>query len=253
MITEDFRPLFENWGIDRSRIHVLHNWSALDELPLRPRDNAWSREHGLSAGPRFLYSGTMAMKHNPKLLLELAKLLDERGGGEVIVVSEGLGIDWLRREGDAAGVKSLRYFPFQPFERVADVLGSADVLVVLLDADAGAFCVPSKVLSYMCAGRAVLGAMPRQNLAARVVTDQNAGRVVEPDDVAGFRQAAIELLDSPQLRAECGAAARRYADAAFDIEHIADRMEDLLGGPSSAASKVVIPGATPSQSYLAAR
>ena len=121
------------------------------------------------------------------------------------------------------------------------MLGSADVLVSLLDADAGAFCVPSKVLSYMCAGRAVLGAMPLENLAARVVIDQNAGRVVEPDDVAGFRTAAIELLDSPQLRADCGAAARRYAEANFDVDRIADRMERLLGGSSTAACKAEDP------------
>lgn len=253
LITEDFRPHFENWRIDPARIHVMHNWSVLDELPLRPHDNDWSRTHGLTTGPRFLYSGTMAMKHNPKLLLELAKLLDERGAGEVIVVSEGLGIEWLRREGSAAGVKSLRYFPFQPFEQVADVLGSADVLVTLLDADAGAFCVPSKVLSYMCAGRAVLGAMPRQNLAARVVIDQKAGRVVEPDDVTGFRAAAIELLDSPQLRAECGAAARRYADANFEIERIADRMERLLGESGITLRKVENPVVPSTHSYITAR
>ncbi len=195
----------------------------------------------------------MAMKHNPKLLLELAQLLDKRGDGEVIVVSEGLGVEWLRREGSAVGVKSLRYFPFQPFERVADVLGSADVLVSLLDAEAGEFCVPSKVLSYMCAGRAVLGAMPRQNLAARVVVDQNAGRVVEPDDVSGFLAAASEFLDSPQLRADCGAAARKYAEANFDVERIADRMESLLGMSSDLAGKAEALGVQASATYVAAR
>ena len=91
----------------------------------------------------------------------------------------------------------------------------------ILDADAGAFCVPSKVLSYMCAGRAVLGAMPRQNLAARVVVDQNAGRVVEPDDVAGFRAAAIELA-----RFAAAAGGLRCGGAALcrsRLRHRADR------------------------------
>ncbi len=37
LITEDFRPQFEKWQIDPARIHVMHNWSVLDELPLRPR------------------------------------------------------------------------------------------------------------------------------------------------------------------------------------------------------------------------
>ena len=45
-------------------------------------------------------------------------------------------------------MKSLRFMGFQPFEALPDVLGSADVLVAILEADAGVFSVPSKVLSY---------------------------------------------------------------------------------------------------------
>ena len=228
VITEDFKPLFVKWKVDPARIHVVHNWSVLDELPTRPRDNDWSRDQQLASGPRFLYSGTLAMKHNPALLLELAKLLDERGNAQMLVVSEGAGVEWLEREAAEAGIRSLRCWPFQPFEQMADVLGSADVLVAILEPDAGMFSVPSKVLSYMCAGRAILGAMPRQNLAARVITENGAGRVVEPHDVAGFRQAAVEMLDSPDQRAACGAAARHYAETTFDIEQITDRLEQVL-------------------------
>ena len=191
VITEDFRPVFERWGVDPARIHVVHNWSPLDELPQRPRDNAWAREQQLHDGPRFLYSGTLAMKHNPALLLELAKLLDERGTGEMIVISEGIGVEWLAaRSRGGRRASACACLPFQPFDRLPEVQGAADVLVAILEPDAGVFSVPSKVLSYMCAGRAILGAMPRQNLAARTIVDQGAGVVVEPDDAAGFRAAA---------------------------------------------------------------
>jgi colanic acid biosynthesis glycosyl transferase WcaI len=233
VITEDFKPVFEKWGVDPSRIHVVHNWSVLDELPMRPRDNDWSREQRLTAGPRLLYSGTMSMKHNPALILELARLLDERGSGEMIVVSEGSGIDWLKRQAAVQGVKSMRFFPYQPFGRMADVLGSADVFAAILEPDAGVFSVPSKVLSYLCAGRPVLGAMPLQNLAARIVVGQKAGAVVEPHDLAGFRRLAAQMVDSPRERAAAGAAARRYAEENFDLDRIADRFEKVLGAAKS--------------------
>jgi glycosyltransferase involved in cell wall biosynthesis len=228
VITEDFKPIYERWGVDPARIHVIHNWSVLEELPIRPRENDWSREHNLSSGPRFLYSGTLAMKHNPALLLELAQLLDQRGEGEMIVVSEGSGVEWLHQQAISRGVRSLRCLPFQPFERMADVLGSADVQVAVLEPEAGVFSVPSKVLSYMCAGRAILGVMPRQNLAARLVAEHGAGRIVEPGDLAGFRRAAQELLGSPALRDRYGAAARAYAEQNFDIDVITDRFEKTL-------------------------
>ena len=185
----------------RERIHVIHNWAPLEDMPLRPRENAWSRQQNLGEGARFIYSGTLAMKHNPALLLELARMLDRDSSGELLVVSEGAGVEWLAEQAAGEGLRSLRCLGFQPFEVLPDVLGSADVLVAILEPDAGVFSVPSKVLSYFCAGRPVLLAVPRENLAAKIVVESGAGLVVEPSDLAGFCAAAQQLIDSPELRA----------------------------------------------------
>jgi glycosyltransferase involved in cell wall biosynthesis len=108
------------------------------------------------------------------------------------------------------------------------VLGSADVLVAILEADAGVFSVPSKVLSYLCAGRSVLLAVPKENLAARIVLQCGAGPVVEPTDIRGFCAEAQHLIDSPTIREQNGCAARHYAETHFDIRRIADRFEEIL-------------------------
>ncbi len=230
VITEDFRDVLAGWGVDPGRVHVVHNWSPLEKMPVRERENNWSREQGLGGGVRLVYAGTLAMKHNPALLMELAKMLDRDKLGELIVVSEGAGVEWLTREAAARGITSLRCLGFQPFEALPDVLGSADVLVAILEADAGVFSVPSKVLSYLCAGRPVLLAVPPENLAAKIVVECGAGRVVAPDDLAGFCRAARELIDSPEVRDQCGQAARRYAETHFDIGRITDRFEAILRG-----------------------
>jgi hypothetical protein len=44
----------------------------LDEPPQKPRRNSWSARHGLDDKFVFLYSGTLAMKHNPDILWQLA-------------------------------------------------------------------------------------------------------------------------------------------------------------------------------------
>jgi len=173
-------------------------------------------------------SGQLRIKHNPELLLELARMLDNRGDGELMIVSEGSGVEWLRQKRLDYAIQSLKFTGFQPFEVMADVLGSADVLVVLLEEDAGTFSVPSKVLSYFCAGRAVLGAMPAENLSARIIADYGAGKVVAPNDVEGFCRAAAEMIESPADREAWGKAARKYADEHFDIEKITDQFERIL-------------------------
>ncbi len=230
VITADFRDLLVAWGVNPDRIHVVHNWAPLEQIPLRPRENDWSRSNNLGPGIRFIYSGTLAMKHNPALLLELAKLIDRNAAGELVVISEGAGVQWLAEQAAASQLKTLRCLRFQPFNVFADVLGSADVLLAILEADAGVFSVPSKVLSYLCAGRPLLLAVPSENLAARIVVECGAGLVVEPNDIAGFCRAAQELIASPERRQQLAAAGRGYAEAHFNIQRIGDEFEAILGG-----------------------
>ena len=102
------------------------------------------------------------------------------------------------------------------------------MLVAALEADAGVFSVPSKVLTYHCAGRPILAAIPSSNLAARTIAQAGSGVCVEPGDIAGFLEAARRLRADATLRERCGRAARAYAEKNFDIETIADRFEEAI-------------------------
>jgi glycosyltransferase involved in cell wall biosynthesis len=80
----------------------------------------------------------------------------------------------------------------------------------------------------MCAGRPILLAAPKENLAARTVEKAQAGIVVDPADEAGFLSAARRLRDSPELRASLGANGRAYAERTFDMKRITDKFERVL-------------------------
>jgi glycosyltransferase involved in cell wall biosynthesis len=207
------------------RAEVIENWAALDELAVLPRENDWAREHDLAGRAVFLYAGTLGFKHDPSLLLELARWSGRRGA-LVVVVSEGPGADWLAEHGHDE--PALRLLPYQPHDRLPEVLGSADVLVALLEPSAGAFSVPSKILAYLCAARPLLVSVPTDNLAARVVERSGGGVVVRPGDTPAFFSAAETLLADEELRAELGTRGRAYAESAFDIDSVARRFEEIL-------------------------
>jgi glycosyltransferase involved in cell wall biosynthesis len=225
-ISEDFVPLLRRWRVPEDRIAVIENWAPLEELPVRPRDNDWAREHDLVGRTVFLYSGTLGFKHDPSLLLELAHWAG-RNDACVVVVSEGVGAAWLAEHG--RDEPALRLLPYQPYARLPEVIGSGDVLLMLLEPDAGAFSVPSKVLSYLCAGRPQLASVPPENLAARVIERSGGGVTVPPKDPPAFVAEAERLHRDVERREELGRRARAYAETAFDIEAIADRFEDVLG------------------------
>jgi glycosyltransferase involved in cell wall biosynthesis len=244
-IHDDFARQYRAWGLGTEHVEVIPNWAPLDELTPGERDNEWAREQALPTEPvRLLYAGTLGRKHNPLLLLELLDAVRARGVDAILIVcSEGEGADAVAAA--AAGRPDVKLLGYQPIERFRDVLASADAMVVLLEPDAAAFSVPSKVLSYLSAGRPTVGLMPAGNAAAEDVV--TAGGYVGDPTSEGARGAAEWLADhvDPEHRklAWLGRAARELAAHRFDIDAITDRFEAVLsraaGRPVTAVSDLV--------------
>ncbi|MGE3991947.1 glycosyltransferase family 4 protein [Pseudorhodoplanes sp.] len=227
-ISNDFLRQLQAWNIDTGKAVVIPNWAPLDALQVRPKVNPWSLRTGLSDQSLVVYTGTLGFKHNPQSLVHLAEVMSARVNTRVLVVSEGPGADYLTAEARARGLSNLVVLPFQPMAEYADVLGAADILISIIEPDAARFSVPSKVLSYLCSGRALVLSVPASNLAAQTVTACKAGISVEPHDQQAFAAAITRLLDDPDERAAAGRAARRYAEQTFDIARIADRFEAIF-------------------------
>jgi colanic acid biosynthesis glycosyl transferase WcaI len=227
-ISEDFLPVLAEWDLPPEKIWVIENWAPLDEIPTLPRDNAWAKDHGLSDKRVVLYCGTLGLKHNPRPILELAMRFRSEEDLRVVVVSEGLGSEWLKEQARNARLGNLILLGLQPYERFPEVLATGDILVAILEAEAGVFSVPSKVLTYLCARRPLLASIPATNLAARIIRRNRSGVVVDPGDGEAFVRAAARLLERPSLRAAFGQRARQYAEHTFDIRHISDRFEETF-------------------------
>ncbi len=228
VIAESFLRIHREWGT-ADKVTVIPNWAPLDEIVPVDRANAWSAEHGLNGVRTVLYSGTLGLKHNPELLVRLAERLRGRGCPvRLVVVNDGPAVPVLREAAAARGVE-LTLLPFQPYERLPEVLGTGDLLVVLLGADAGEFSVPSKTLSYLCAGRPVLGLMPAGNLAAQLL--RQAGSAVFPPEESALDDAsawAAGILSDPARAEALGKESRALAEREFALEDCASRFEDIL-------------------------
>ncbi|MFD0005221.1 glycosyltransferase family 4 protein [Streptomyces sp. NPDC127178] len=234
VIADSFVRVHREWGT-AAKATVIPNWAPLEEILPVPRANAWSQEHGLTGVRTVLYSGTIGLKHNPVLLVRLAETLREQGERvRLVVVNDGPAVPVIKEDAAARGVE-LTLLPFQPYERLPEVLGAGDVLVVLLTADAGEFSVPSKTLSYLCAGRPVLGLMPADNLAAKLL--RRAGSPVFAPEESSLSDAATwvrEVLNDPARAESLGKESRALAEREFALEGCASRFEEILRAASRA-------------------
>lgn len=223
LIDEAFRErlMGDPWRLALPRAAVIPNWSAMpvaDEVaPVRGLRRSGRR-------PVLVYAGTLARKHDPALLLALAAEVD----AELRVHAEGSNADWLAAEADRMGLSSLRVLPWSPVEALPAALAEADVLVAILDPVATGWSIPSKILTYMAAGRPTLAAIPAGNPAARLLSRTQAGLVVEPTDRRGFVEGARRLIGDAGLRDVMGRNGRRHAREAFAISPIAAVFETEL-------------------------
>ena len=168
------------------------------------------------------------MKHDPNALLQLALHFREKDAVQVVVISEGPGAEWLKIQKSDHSLENLAILAYQPFDQLPNIMGAADVLLALLEPDAGVFSVPSKVLTYLCAQRPILAAIPEENLAAKIITHNHAGIIVSPGKIKDFLKKAEELLGDTDIRKKMGTCARTYAETHFNIEEITTSFEEVI-------------------------
>lgn len=228
VISKDFCNYIDPYLTNAKKSHVIENWAPINEIDIKNKNNVWARKFKFNDKKCFIYSGTLGMKHNPELLLRLSLELQLESNTKVIVISEGLGAEWLKAKKLEYKLNNLIIMDFQPFENLPDILGTADVLIAILEKDSGEFSVPSKVLTYLCAGRPILLSVPLNNLSAKIVEQNEAGYVVEPDDINNFVSTAKIMINDSKMCKEFGIKARNYAEQTFDINKISQKFISII-------------------------
>ena len=223
-ISESFGPPLSRWGVSRERIHVIPNWGPLSEIYPVDKDNPWSRAYKLHDKRVALYTGTLGLKHDPTLLLALARA-GAAANLHIVVVSEGKAADWLARQAADFAIDNLIVLPFQPMDIYPQILGTGDILLAMIGQEVSAFAVPSKILSYLAAGKPIVAAIPEANDAARMIREADAGFVTVPGDLAAFLAKTLALAADSPACARFARNARAFAENRFAIDRIADRFE----------------------------
>lgn len=233
-ISDDFADIVTSWKIPSEKCIVIPNWAPVQEINFEEEKNGWALSRNLHQNKIVMYTGTLGFKHNIEMIAAAAERMRQRSDVKFVVVSEGWKATQLRALITRMSLDNVEILPFQRYEQYSEVLGAADILIAFVDGDAGGYSVPSKVLSYLCAGRPIVLAAPEGNLASKTVIEAGAGLVVPAGASSEFAQAIARLMDDDGRRAVLGRNARRYAEAHFDIVRIADRFEPILA-PAAAA------------------
>ena len=216
----------------RTRVEVIPNFVDTKRITPMEHDNAYRRERGLVGKIVVMYAGNVGLSQSLELIIAAARAMSDREDVAFVINGGGSALSSLRQA--AAELPNVVFVPYQPPERLGEVLAAGDVHVVPLKRGLAKASVPSKLYSVLAAGRPVLASVDPDTEVDQTIRRAGAGLCVPPDDADRFIGALRSLIDSPDARATMGAAGRRFVENWVSPQAVASQYEDLLTAVSAA-------------------
>jgi colanic acid biosynthesis glycosyl transferase WcaI len=203
--------LVDEKGADPRRVHVIHNWADCEAIVPAPKDNAFSRAHGLVDRFVVMHSGNVGLSQNLEVLIAAADRLRSKERLTIAIVGDGSKRETLQRLAADRHLDNVAFLPYQPKELLHDSFAAADAFVVSLKAGLEGFIVPSKLYGILAAGRAYVAATDPSCEPAAIAAREGCGVVAAPGDPDALASAIAQLHDDPQATRVMGERARRAA------------------------------------------
>ncbi|MCS3731614.1 glycosyltransferase family 4 protein [Bradyrhizobium betae] len=221
-------PLLSYAGMTRSKIRFIPNWATLVPGP-RPlsADNPFRK----TIPARFVVglSGNLGFTHDPEIVFEAARLLEDEPDIHFLLSGWGIGFERLKQLQAAANLANVSFVA-----RVADAeleafLAAANLWIIPYRKDVAGVSVPSRFYNLLAVGRPVLLVSEPEAEAALTVVENGLGWVVTPgraDQLADAIRAAARS-DDGVVAARAVKAAARY-DRAVAMDAYAGLIDELL-------------------------
>lgn len=202
------------------------------------RANQYTRDQFLA-----MYTGNIGKKQDLMNVVRAAELSKNVADLVWLLVGEGEERSLIEEAIKLRGLTNIRLLPLQPTEGLAEMYSAADVLLLHQKAAVVDSVIPSKLLTYMAAGRPVLAAVSDKSETAQCVRRANCGLIIHPENPEALVEAALSLRRDSGLQSGLGANGRAYVQEHFAKEKVLQKYDVLFsrytgqGRPGAEASK----------------
>jgi glycosyltransferase involved in cell wall biosynthesis len=186
------------------------------------------RGYTLRPGFNVVFAGNVGTAQSPDTLLNAARELSNQTDIRIVVVGTGSRLDWLRQEAKEQRLNNLEFAGRFPASDMAGIFAQASALLVVLGkGNILTQTIPSKVSSYLAAGKPIIGSIDGEG--ASVIREAGAGIAVPAEDAHALASAIVAARDADDAtRLQWGLSGKRYFDEHFDPDKLALRLKSLL-------------------------
>lgn len=212
-LCDAFRTRLAQDGLPKDHLQRIPDWGDTDTIRPVPSDGSFRAAHGIAADHFvMLHTGNMGKKQDLLNVVCAAELTRDDANLHWVIVGEGEERVLIENAARAASLPNLLVLPLQPASRLCQMYADADVLVLNQKAAVKDAVIPSKLLTYMASGKAVLCAANSDSEASRLIREAQCGEVVQPEDPRALAEGALALRGNGFLRQTMGSNARTYAE-----------------------------------------
>lgn len=187
-------------GIPPEIVRVIPNTGIEQEIvPVPHEENTFRTLHGLKEAFVVEYSGNLGRAHEFTTVLWAARLLQDRGEGDIIFlfVGGGPGEEALRHDVKLSNLRNVLFLPPQPLTSLSESLGAGDLHLVTMKAEMSGLVVPSKFYGVMAAGRPCLFVGPAEAEVGKFISEHDTGRVIRPGDAEALVSSILSYRRDP--------------------------------------------------------
>jgi colanic acid biosynthesis glycosyl transferase WcaI len=218
-------------GIPREKLPLIPDWGDTEKIRPIAKSSRFRAEQAIPAHHFVIvHTGNMGKKQALANAIRAAETLQGRPDIHWILIGDGEERPALEREASVRAPRAIRFLPLQPAELLPHIYAEADLLLLNQKATVKDAVIPSKLLTYMAAGRPIVAAVDPGSEAARHIRAAGCGLLIAPEDPQALADAVLRIMDDPHSRAQMGANGRRYAETHFTKQAVLQQYHRLFDG-----------------------
>ncbi|BAY83396.1 group 1 glycosyl transferase [Calothrix parasitica NIES-267] len=229
VIADGFVDNLVSKKVPPEKIVQIPNWVDVNFIrPMQKEKNAFRLEHKLENKFVVLYSGNIALTQGLETVVKAAAKLRDISDIAFVIVGEASGLQRLQEECNKCGASNVMLLPFQPRERLPEMLAAADVGLVVQKKNVISFNMPSKIQVLLASGSAIVASVPDSGTAARAIRQSGGGVLVPPEEPSGLADAVLDLYKHPEKVKTLGYNSRKYAVEQYSFDQALNNYESLF-------------------------
>ncbi|AFY55191.1 glycosyltransferase [Rivularia sp. PCC 7116] len=239
VIADGFVDNLVSKNVAADKIVQIPNWVDVNFIrPMPKESNAFRAEHKLDNKFVVLYSGNIALTQGLETVVKAASQLRDIKDIAFVIVGEAKGLQRLQEECNECGADNVLLLPFQPRERLPEMLAAADIGLVVQKKNVISFNMPSKIQVLLASGRAIVASVPDNGTAARAIRQSGGGILVPPEEPQSLADAVLDLYKHPEKVKTLGFNSRKYAVEQYAFEQALNNYESLFESVKDNSSSI---------------